>query len=178
MAHWRGMDGRLRPRFERFSQLGTEEVRDRLRNAIRDSGGRLVGEVLEAHAQLMISGEGRHTWSPCLWLTYRSPDERDDFQTQLRGLFGPRPAVWTLFALLYLTAACVAFFGAMFGWSQWLIDATPTGFYAVGGAAVVSGVLYIVGLSGKALAHDEMDELLSMVEGLAECAQPSSAEES
>ncbi|MCA8959245.1 MAG: hypothetical protein KDC38_01980 [Planctomycetes bacterium] len=158
------MDARPRPRFERFTTIEPELLRERLKCAIQQSGGQLVGEVLANHAQIMIAGDRRHTWSPCMTLTYVSIEDESGSRLRIRGLFGPHPALWTLVATLYGFAAFVTFVGIMVGWSQWLLDWTPSGFLAVPAGLLIAVVLYLVSLSGQALAHDEMHELSRLVE--------------
>lgn len=158
------MDVRLRPRFERFTTADLARVRDHLRNAIRDSGGALAGEVLDTHAQVMIGEGRRHGWSPYMTLSFVHVDDADGPRLRVRGLFGPHPALWTMIATLYGFCAFVAFVGLMIGWSQWIIDRPPWGLWLIPAAAVIALLLLVVSISGQGLAHDEMHELAALVD--------------
>ena len=150
---------------------------------IHDSEGSLRGEVLDGHAQVMIDGPTKHSWSPCLWLSYSVVGEDEDVgenvadgdapgnlrtgsgdstggkKLRVRGLFGPHPGLWTFFATMYCVSAFVIFFGIVWGWSQLLLEKTPSAFVAIPAGMALAAVLYFVSLSGRALAHDEMDAL-------------------
>lgn len=167
------MSIRARPRFEKYAQLEPDRFQQRLQEALDRGGNLLRGEVLEGHAQIMVSGPRRHTWSPCMSLTYTDvPAASSDGATngsasrrlRVRGLFGPYPSLWTLIATLYCLSAFLGFFGAMVGWSQWLADQTPWGFVGIPAGLLLALILYGVSWSGQALARDQMDELREILE--------------
>ncbi|MEM7167308.1 MAG: hypothetical protein AAF581_17740 [Planctomycetota bacterium] len=158
------MEARTRPRFERRTQVAPEVLRQRLKAAIVASDGDLSGEVLEHHAQVMIAGSRRHTWSPCLSITFKPIDDTTGCYLRIRGLFGPRPALWTVVATLYSFAAFVIFICLVLACSQWLLDQTPSALIGVPIGALIAGLLYAVSLSGQALAQREIGELLELLD--------------
>lgn len=162
---------RPRPRFERYTSLEANQFRERLVSAVDQAGSDLSSEVLENHAQIMIGRSRRHTWSPCLSLTFTALEDENGRRLRIRGLFGPHPSLWTFIATLYCFSAFLIFFGTMVGWSQSLIDSRPWGFLGVPAGIVLGVALYGVSMSGQALAHAEMDELSTLLDSALEESQ-------
>lgn len=168
------MDIRSRPRFERFTGVDPDVLRQRLRDRIAGSAGTLAGEVLDNHAQLMISGARRHSWSPCLTMTFMPVDGAEDGEhdsgrrLRIRGLFGPHPALWTLIATLYGLSAFLVFVGLMVAWSQYIVDHSMSGLFGVAAGILLAAIVYVVSLSGQSLAHDEMLELARVLDEVTE----------
>lgn len=145
----------MRPRFELVVETPLDEMLSRLHLAVQVPASPVVGMVAGNHLELMIPKERRHFWSPRLSLKLTAIEE----QTRLRGLFGPRPSVWTLFATFYAFLGFIVVLAAMFGASQWSIGNPPTAFWGVPIAGVGALVAYGLSLAGQRLAQDEMQLL-------------------
>lgn len=145
----------MRPRFRVTLDLPVEAARDRIVDPLRTPPCPVEGLVAGHHVELKIPAGDRHFWSPHLSLEVESAGDR----TLLRGLFGPRPSVWTMFATLYMALVFIAFFGSVLGVSQWLIDKPAWGFWALPFSGVVFLGAYTATLFGQRLGREQMATL-------------------
>jgi hypothetical protein len=85
-------------------------------------------------------GSARHrVWSPWLQLEVRA--DQAGGGTELSGVMGPRPELWTAFVFVYAALCAVTLGGAVYGGVQANLGWVPTGFVATG-----------IGLCGLALS--------------------------
>jgi len=84
---------RVRPRLNRTYLFSSEEALDRFKEALSKKEGNVIGRVVQHHVHLKIIPKELHYWSPELHMEI---EEHED-GSLVRGLFGPRPAVWTMF---------------------------------------------------------------------------------
>jgi hypothetical protein len=145
----------MRPRFVVATELATDEGLRRITGELGEPGCPVEGLVAGNHVDLMIPKSARHYWSPRLSLEF----EPLDTGVRVRGLYGPRPAVWTLFAMFYSALGFLAVMGAIFGYSQWLIDQTPWALWSLPIAVVAAVGAYVTSLIGQRLALEEMQFL-------------------
>ena len=100
----------------------------------------------------------RHFWSPQLVMNVEAV-EADENTCELRGLFGPQPAVWTGFAAFYALSIFVAVVGGSWGGAQMALDLNPSGFIFCGVGLVAFILSYVVAWQGQRLGKDEMHQL-------------------
>jgi hypothetical protein len=152
----------IRPRFQIDVPLPAEELLSRLVAPTRSQDAGIEGLTAGRHVEWMIPRAERHFWSPRLSLEVIDADGAEP-SCRLRGLFGPRPSVWTLFAFGYGSLAFIAGIAILFGASQWWIDRTPTALWAIPicGAGALS--LYAFSLFGQRLAGEEMERLRALL---------------
>ena len=99
--------------------------------------------------------KGRHFWSPQLVMNVEAV-EADEHKSELRGLFGPQPAVWTGFAAFYALSIFVAVVGGTWGAAQVALDLNPSGFIFCGVGMVSLALSYVVAWQGQRLGKEEM----------------------
>ena len=157
------MAGVMRPRFRRTSAVAPEAAFAALREAVADPGCRFRARFAEmhGHAEFRVARSERHFWSPTLGLEIRADDAGT---TTVHGLFGPHPALWTFFMFLHFGAATLATLGLVLAWSQWSLDESSWGLWALPGAVILSGGAYVASLFGQRLAHDHMDAMLAFID--------------
>lgn len=150
----------LRPKLERKTSLSLDEVRQQIKETIRQTDLPVAGDVFSDHAEIRIVPSRSHFWSPQLKLVFEDRGE----QTSIQGRIGPRPNVWTLFLAGYAFCVIIAFVGLMIGSSQWLIDQTPTGLWLVAASGFIALIEYAIGLIGRRLGADQTDLLREFVD--------------
>lgn len=74
-----------------------------------------VGREVDNHIVIKIPKEEQHYWSPQLSLSL----EEEEKGTLIRGLYGPSPNVWALFAFGYGALSVLWMFHAIVGFSIW-----------------------------------------------------------
>lgn len=111
------------------------------------------GEYAEFH----LEPEMHRLWSPHLSIYFIEGKEPDG--CCLVGRFAPRPNLWTLIWIFYLTFFCAIFFASIFASAQWLIGEFPWGGAIVVATAVLYAGLWIASQIGQSLCGDQMDLL-------------------
>lgn len=147
--------GGLRPRFDLDTPLPPARLGAAARQRLAASDCPVEGEVIDGHLRIGLPRERRRAWTPVLEARF----EAEGAGSRLRCQYGPDPGAWTLFMALYLGSAFAGFTGLMFGWSQWSIGQSPTGFWGAGAAALGIGALHLVARRGQRAAAGQMDEL-------------------
>ena len=143
---------RVRPRFRVNSPLSKEELINRFKTALANNTQQYYGEVIQNHVVLTIPRQQRRFWSPQLTLEVDSLDEKG---TLVRGLVGPRPAVWTMLVFFYSSIGFLTMLGTMFGISQWILGMSAWAFWILPLGLILIGLLYGMSQVGQRMSRDQ-----------------------
>lgn len=114
----------------------------------------VVVTQVDQHVFLKIPKAKQHYWSPQLELelfTYM-PN-----QCTIKGLFGPKPAVWTLFMFLHFVVGMLLLSFAIWTYSNYKLEAPYAIQLTLTALMVIAWfVLYAAGRMGKAAGKQEM----------------------
>ena len=147
---------RMRPTFERYLSCSPSEAVDVLETHLEATAERgYTGEFYTNHALINVPEDEQWFWSPQLTLDF----EAENGGTRIRGMYGPGPSVWTMFMAMYAIAAFVGSLGLLVGLTQWSINMTATGLWAVPASGALAAFTYGLALAGQALSRDQMDDL-------------------
>ncbi|MCG8474271.1 MAG: hypothetical protein MI784_02150 [Cytophagales bacterium] len=142
---------RIRPRFKQLSPLPAEALRNILSDALESSA--ICEGVVQPHFVLLtVPVKDRHFWSPQLSLKFEETPEG----TVIRGHYGPRPNIWTLFAFSYLAIGILGVFLLMYLFSRWSLDMPLDFLWALpvlGGGALF---LYVLAQFGQKIGAAQM----------------------
>lgn len=145
----------IRPRFSFVIPYPAEEIIRRIQLKLDEPHAPCVGKISMDHVFLDIPQVDQHFWSPQMSF-YLEPDETDPNKTQIRGLFGPKPSVWTLFLFFYLAVGLVGMVFSMYGFSKWSLGTFSYAIYGLPVALVVMSTAYFMGKSGEKLGEDQI----------------------
>ncbi len=110
---------RTRPRFVYESQLSKDDYLNLLDTYFKKKNKKIGGYITQQLSYFRIRQAKDSIWSPCLQL--KVEEDPYDGVTYVRGLFGPKPSIWTLFSFIY--------FGSMaLGSLSFLLYATSLSF--------------------------------------------------
>lgn len=128
---------RIRPRFKMLSDRPAQDIQQSIQTALERPDATCIGHMIPGHITLFIPFEDRHYWSPQLSLSI----EEDQDGTVIRGLYGPNPTVWAMFAFGYSFLGFVSLFVCIVGFSRmnlgleapvlWLLPFLAAGFVAL-----------------------------------------------
>ncbi|KAA3612001.1 MAG: hypothetical protein D8M58_19840 [Calditrichaeota bacterium] len=149
----------LRPRFKIETDLSPENVIQKICTSIDGKDAPCEGSVVTNHAVLRMPENEIHFWSPQLNLDVSKKDDG----SEIRGLFGPSPGVWTLFMFLYMGFAVIGIFGLFYGLSQMTLDKEPVALWSVPIIIALELSLYFIAQTGKKLGQKQMHELNSIL---------------
>ncbi len=145
----------IRPRIRFVVPFTPEETLNRIRSQIEKDSVPFTGTFRTGYATIRIPEDEQHYWSPELTIGL----EKHEKGTLVRGLFGPKPAVWTLFASFYALSSFVGFIGLMWGSSQWSLGLSPYALWAVPIAILLLGSAYAIAYVGQKLGHEQIETM-------------------
>lgn len=146
----------LRPRFT-FDLEVTPNEAIKAFEASKNNTEDVVITHVDHHIFLKIPKHLQHFWSPQLDLEITSFEEG---KTTLRGLFGPKPAVWTMFMFFHFAVASLFIAFGIWAYTNASLD-TPylLPLVLMGLMVLVWFVLYFAGRMGKQAGKKEMLKL-------------------
>jgi len=143
----------LRPRFKIELNCSNQEVLQAFAEAGATNDYFVVNRV-DDHVFIKIPESDQHFWSPQLDLEIIQFEEGE---CTLHGLFGPKPAVWTMFMFFHFVVA-----GLFIGFGIWsytrasLEEPYIVQVFLMGLMVLLWFVLYYAGRIGKATGKDQM----------------------
>jgi len=144
----------LRPRFKLQLDHSSEWALEALENAGKGTSQFVITRI-DDRVFIKIPKDKQHFWSPQLDLQIW--DEEEEGITNLRGLFGPKPAVWTLFMFLHFGVAGLFISFGIWAYSNASLD-QPYAVQLLALFLLALGwfVLYFAGRMGKSAGKKEM----------------------
>ena len=155
---------RLRPRFEILTSISPDEFTSRFKQAVAATDSPCQGKSLPNYAVLKIPQRDQHYWSPQLGISIEETEEG----TSLRCLFGPRPAVWTMFVFFYSILAFAGVIAGMYGLSQWTLKKPAYALLLVPFVFILATAVFFTARTGQRMGHDQMvieDQFLKSILG-------------
>lgn len=151
----------LRPRFKLEINKNNEDALKTIENT-KESQKDFVVSRVDNHVFIRIPNKDQHFWSPQLHLEI---DEVDSNKSEVRGLFGPKPTVWTMFMFFHFIVAGLFIIMGVWAYSNWSLKTDYI--VQLGIMAALIGVwffLYFAGRMGKKKGATEMKQLCSFLE--------------
>jgi len=146
---------RIRPRFRKEVSDSPEIVKERIKTALTSNETMCTGKIVDNHVIFKIPVSQQHYWSPQLTLDI----EQKNSGSLIRGLYGPKPGVWTMFVFFYSSIGFLTMMGLIFGISQIMLNMVPYGLWAVliGGFLLIG--LFVTSKIGQRLGLEQMRQL-------------------
>lgn len=148
----------MRPRFKIIVNENRERVLSKFK---QQDFKRVLVKIIDYHIVIDVLQKETHFWSPQLHVEVEKLNENESV---IRGLFGPKPHVWTLFMFIHFVMA-FAFIGfAIITYVKWVLKSNIQ-FYMIGLCAVpvLWIVMYFLGRLGKRKGENQMKMLQTML---------------
>jgi len=143
---------KVRPRFKIETHYSVEELKKKLQEGLQQEDATCIGIVNPGYVTLYIPRQDQHYWSPQLNLTF----EKTEKGCVLRGLYSPRPVVWTMFVFFYAIIALAVLFIGVLGLSYLMLDKPASILWLVPALIVIFLSLYLVAFFGQKLGEKQM----------------------
>ncbi len=157
MHEQRNSDIHLRPRFKIDFDESRQKIISKFENNLNDADCKYCGKIIDGHVIIDVPVEENHFWSPQLIIEI---EEVGKGKAIVKGLFGPKPQVWTLFMFFHFAMA-VSFLGfSIITYVKWTLKndySFPLIMVIV--LPILWIVMYFLGRIGKKTGHKQMDEL-------------------
>jgi hypothetical protein len=155
----------LRPRFKKRLKRSNESVLAAFEQTKHSQTDFVVSRV-DDHVFIRIPKDRQHFWSPQLHLEIIAVN---DTESDLFGLFGPAPTVWTLFMFLHFLVATLFLGFGVWAYSNYSLETSFTIQVAIMVLlTVIWFALYFGGKIGKTAGKKEMYALYGFMENTIE----------
>jgi Na+/melibiose symporter-like transporter len=146
----------LRPRFKINLDRTNESALMAFEKAKKEQKEFIVSRI-DDNVYIKIPKREQHFWSPQLNIEIETMHADT---TIVKGLFGPKPQLWTLFMFFHFAVA-VAFIGfSIMTYVQWTLkEDYSMALMIVIGLPILWVVMYFLGRIGRRKGHKQMDEL-------------------
>lgn len=150
-------DIHLRPRFKMDFNESQQEIISKFEDNLKNSDCKYCSKIVDGHVIIDVPVEENHFWSPQLNIEV---EKIDNNETVVKGLFGPKPQVWTMFMFFHFAVA-VAFIGfSIMAYVKWTLkEDYMFALSLVIGLPILWVVMYFLGRIGRKTGHKQMDEL-------------------
>lgn len=152
----------IRPRFQAELPMKQNSVVRKIKKGFDQPAAICVGLATEGYARIKIPAEDRHYWSP--ELSIMMEDMEGEEGTLIRGLYGPAPAVWTMFIFFYAFIGFAIMVIAIIGFSRMSLDMPAPILWWLPVLFVILLSIYLVSFFGQKIGHDQMETLHHFLE--------------
>ncbi|PKH49396.1 GTP-binding protein [Tenacibaculum sp. Bg11-29] len=146
----------LKPRFQIDFEMNSEVLMSEIKNYLSDET-RYKMKVVDTHVIIDIPDKETHFWSPQLSLEIESITEET---SKIKGLFGPKPQVWTFFMFLHFVVATAFLIFGVIAYTNWSLQKGsifPIVMLVV--LPIVWVILYFAGTIGRSTGEKQMKSL-------------------
>jgi len=147
----------LRPRFKIEIDESKEQILNRFKNNLQSENCLYCSKIVDEHIFLDVPAKETHFWSPQLHIEILEGGEN---KAIIKGLFGPKPQVWTLFMFVHFVIGVTFIVFAVMAYSRWSLNgsiAFPLTITII--LPIVWVFLYFLGQIGKQTGHKQIEEL-------------------
>ncbi|MEZ4883317.1 MAG: hypothetical protein R3E32_01180 [Chitinophagales bacterium] len=148
----------LRPRFSFNVPYSVERILEKIQLKLNEDNAPCKGSVVTHHVILDIPIKDRHYWSPQLHLEVEEDEEKEK-GSLVRGIIGPRPAVWTLFLFIYAVIGIIGLMVSLYGLSKWSLGEFSIALFGLPIAFVLMSSAYLTSRYGEKLGHEQVEIL-------------------
>ena len=151
---------KVRPRFKIQTAFTIDELVDKIKKALDQENATCRGGVHVMGGTISLPQDQRHYWSPQLSLSF----EETETGTILRGLYGPRPAVWGMFVFFYSIIGIATMIVGTIGFSKLTLGGSGSLLWSVPVLLLIFLSLYLVSYTGQKVGKKQMITLHRFIE--------------
>jgi len=147
----------LKPRFKEALNTPQEAVIKIIRMHLKSTTCKFDSKIIGHHIIIDIPNEDKHFWSPQLHIEVEKETEDSSI---LKGLFGPKPHVWTFFMFIHFAVALTFFVFLVIAYSNFTLDKDYS--FALTMSILMPVlwlIFYIIGQLGKKKGYTQILEL-------------------
>ena len=152
---------RTRPRFKLETDLSKEDFELNLKTELQKNT-EIQGNINKEVASIWVKTQHNEFWKPYLSLRI----EKEEYQTVIRGIFGPSSAVWTFFMFLYFIFGITFMVFISIWWVTKQIKSSdfPWAIYLAIFSIICLAFTFIATKIGQQKAKKEMEQLRDFAE--------------
>ena len=143
---------RIRPRIRLESDLSLEQLKLILKEQLSKPDKDCEGKVMTGFATIYPVQKDQHYWSPQLTLTM----EETENGSLIKGLYGPKPSVWTMFVFFYSLIGFLTIIATLISLSYWSLGIDSMMIWSVPLLLGLFLSFYLVAYAGQKFGHKQM----------------------
>jgi len=152
---------RVRPRFKLATSYAPEDLTVLIKQQIQNTKSSCYAEsLLKSFVVLKIKKEEQHFWSPQLTLSI----DRREGGSFIRGLYTPKPTIWSMFIFLYTGIGVCILFAGLYGLSRLSLNLEAPILWSVPALFGLALLLYLIAQFGQKLGARQMFDLHHFLE--------------
>lgn len=151
---------KIRLRFKMECKDTPSAIVSKIEKALKSGNTQCSGQINHNFITLFIPANEQHYWSPQLTLTLEENTEG----TIVRGLYGPRPTVWTMFVFFYSVIGMAVLVIGTIGLSYKMLDKPAGILWWTPVLVLVFMSLYLVAYFGQKMGHKQIETLHNFFE--------------
>lgn len=156
----------LRPRFTLDLEKNHEKVIQKFRTVLKEKESSHPSRFSNGHIIIDVPKIEEHFWSPQLNIEIVETAENKSI---LKGLFGPKAQVWTLFMFIHFVVGIAFLIFAVMLYVKWSLEETIVlPLIMVIFLPLLWLLLYFLGRIGKSTGHKQMNDLHSLMTSILE----------
>lgn len=157
MNEQKSSDIYLRPRFKMNFEESHQNLIEKFKDISKNKTSKFGILISDGHVIIDIPAEENHFWSPQLNIEIEKIEEN---KSLVKGLFGPKPQVWTLFIFIHFAMA-IAFIGfSIIAYVKYTLKSDYKIALAVTAVLPILWItMYFLGRLGRKRGHKQMDDL-------------------
>ncbi len=151
----------LRPRFRIDFEESEKDLIERFKNNLNDGECKYCSKIVDQHIVIDVPFDEDHFWSPQLNIEIVKGESSESI---VKGLFGPKPQVWTFFMFLHFVVGITFLIFLTLLYVRWAFESSmvfPT--IMVITLPIIWLILYVFGRWGRRQGKEQMEELHSFL---------------
>ncbi len=145
----------VRPRFKIITPRSEADITASFKAQLAKSTSGCTASINPGFISVFIPKAAQHYWSPQLSMTIESSEEGQ----VIRGLYGPRPTIWTMFVFFYFLIGLLLVFISIIGFSNRSLGLPAGILWGVPVLLLLFLSLYAVSRFGERLGRDQLQLL-------------------
>lgn len=145
----------VRPRFLIRTDLSIGKLEELLKAELKKQNYPCYGSIAYGYAVIKISKKLQHFWSPQLSISM----EQEESTTIVRGLYGPKPSVWTMFIFFYSIIGFSTLIVAMVGLTRLSLEKSSEILWLAPVGILLLALIYLGSTTGKKIGKDQLQIL-------------------
>ena len=147
----------LKPRFKIERTENKAVIIEKFKNKFTHGSNKFSGKIVDHHIIIDVRREATHFWSPQLHVEV---EENQQKTTVIKGLFGPKPNVWSLFMFAHFGVGLAFLIFLVLCYTRWSLNQDYTFAILMCITMPIAWfVLYLLGRIGRKKGRAQMNEL-------------------
>mgnify|MGYP000004362715 CR=1 FL=1 len=151
---------RVRPRFKIETNHPIKYWEDKIKTGLLEEGATCEGIVNPAFVTISLPADEQQYWSPQLTITM----EETENGCLLRGLYAPRPTIWTMFVFFYSIIGFSIMTIGIIGLSNLSLNKSGAILWYIPVLVIAFLSFYLVAYFGQRMARNQMIRLHNFLE--------------